>query len=34
MEERNGNPKTYVHDVQLEEEVITKIIQRGLINAL
>jgi thiol-disulfide isomerase/thioredoxin len=34
MEQRNGNPKTYVHDVQLEEEVITKLIQRGLINAI
>jgi hypothetical protein len=29
-----GTPRTYVHDVQLEEEVITKLIQRGLINAL
>ena len=29
-----GTPKGYNHDVKLEEEVITKLIQRGFINAL
>ena len=29
-----GTPRTYNHDVKLEEEVITKLIQRGLINAI
>jgi len=36
MEDTNhiGTPKGYNHDVKLEEEVITKLIQRGLINAI
>ena len=36
MEQTNhiGTPKTYNHDVKLEEEIITKLIQRGLINAI
>ena len=29
-----GTPKGYNHDVKLEEEVITKLIQRGIINAI
>jgi hypothetical protein len=29
-----GTIKGYNHDVKLEEEVITKLIQRGIINAL
>ena len=29
-----GTPKGYNHDVKLEEEVITKLIQRGMINAI
>ena len=36
MEDTNhiGTPKGYNHDVELEEEVITKFIQRRLINAI
>ena len=29
-----GTPKGYNHDVKLEEDVITKLIQRGIINAI
>jgi hypothetical protein len=29
-----GSPKGYNHDVKFEEEVITKLIQRGTINAI
>ena len=36
MEDTNhiGTPKGYNHDVKLEEEVITKLIQRGTINGI
>ena len=36
MEDTNhiGTPKGYNHDVELEEEVITKLIQRKIINAI
>jgi hypothetical protein len=36
MEETHhlGTSKGYNHDVKFEEEVITKLIQRGIINAL
>jgi hypothetical protein len=36
MEDTNhiGTPKGYNHDVELEEEVITKLIQRGTINGI
>jgi hypothetical protein len=36
MEETHhlGTPKGYNHDVIFEEEIITKLIQRGTINAI